>query len=180
MRRAILVLALLLASLTLEAAPAYAPTTCRFSDATVSHAFHPDNEALWGRFVSAELARPGDQQGDLRARADVSGLWERYRLECLDPFQSVYAIKSVANGRYVSAEIGWTGDRYGQLRARATAVGPWERFRITEDNEFVAIIRSMANNSLVTEEAGWTGDRRGLLRARGATSVGDWERFIIY
>jgi hypothetical protein len=137
-------------------------------------------------YTSTELAWSGSSYARLRARSDTIGAWEWYRLQCVDAWNGLYAIRSEANGLYVSAEVGWTGDDRGLLRARtrSTAIGSWERFQLISASYWwtgydTISIRATANGAFVSAERGWTGDRYGLLRAH-AGSIGDWERFNFY
>jgi hypothetical protein len=183
MRRASVVVAVILAALALSGAPAQAQEElavagCGFPGLSplVGIRRYPSNE-----LVSAEVSWSGDNYGLLRERDAVSpgGPWEQFDIICIQA-PDVYAIWSRANRRYVSAEVSWSGDNYGLLRARATTVGPWEQFRIARgiDAQGPITIWSVANGRYVSAEMAWSGDRSGLLRAR-ATSAGPWEQFSI-
>lgn len=173
LRRALLVVMLMFSFVGVTATPAYAPEWCPSSMISSDFVFLANANYL---AVSAEISWTGNSYGQLRARGQTLGPWERFRLVC-DQGPDVYAIRSVANGRYVTAEISWTGDQNGLLRARATSIGSWERFRIpaTSPSGGGFTILSLANNRYVTAEVG----RSGELRAR-ATTVGAWERYTFY
>ena len=124
-----------------------------------------------GKYVSAELNYTGAGYGELRARANSVGPWERFEF-CWGTNQTAFnlSIRSLANGKWVSAELNYTGALYGMLRARADSIGPWESFY--GGNE----IQSRVTWKWVSAELQYTGIRYGMLRAR-ANSPGPWENF---
>jgi hypothetical protein len=126
--------------------------------------------------TSAELSFHGDEYGLLRARADVSGPWERFSLVCVDSFAGTLAIKSPSAGLYVSTELGWSGESYGLLRARSPSIGPWEKFHLGYTATGSVFIRSDANGRYVSVEKAMSFNRQNVLRAR-ATEIGEWEEY---
>lgn len=124
-----------------------------------------------GKYVSAELGYTGPGHGELRARANSVGRWERFEF-CWGTNQTAFnlSIRSLANGKWVSAELNYGGALNGMLRARADSIGPWETFYAPNG------IQSRANWKWVSAELQYTGIREGMLRAR-ANGYGPWERF---
>jgi hypothetical protein len=173
MRRVLIVVATMLATLPVFGAPAQAQAECDLPGTTELFAIFraPSYQA-----VAAELDWTGDGNGLLRARTDIGsiGTWEGFDLVCVEA-PDVYALRSRANGRFVTAELSWGWDRYGLLRARATEIGAWEKFRIPEVDA-PTTIQSVANDRYVSAELESPGISHGMLRAR-ATQVGSWELF---
>jgi hypothetical protein len=124
-----------------------------------------------GKYVSAELHYTGAGYGELRARSNSVGSWERFEF-CWNVNNNPLelAIRSLANGKWVAAELQYTGALYGMLRARSASIGPWETYNGGSG------LRSKANWKFVSAELQYTGIRYGMLRAR-ANSYGPWEQF---
>jgi hypothetical protein len=125
-----------------------------------------------GKYVSAELHYTGAGYGELRARSNSVGSWERFEF-CygVGGAQAALAIRSLANGKWVAAELQYTGALYGMLRARSASIGPWETFAAINSG-----LRNQENWKFVSAELQYTGIRYGMLRAR-ANSRGPWEEF---
>lgn len=133
-----------------------------------------------GGFVSAELEYTGRYSGMLRARAEIEGKWEQFRLCRVEDNGEYYdTIYSLAAQRYVSTELDYPGADQGMLRARQSGVGQWEKFWFDCQGKYATLctIKSLANNKYVSAELAYTGSGYGMLRAR-ASSAGNWEWFV--
>jgi len=134
--------------------------------------------AVDGSYVSAEVAGVGDGYGVLRARASVSGAWERFRCEALP--DGHWALRSRHNWRLATVDPTAIASFTDVLRVRARTIGPSESYKVKPVAGCVGCValRSVSAGRFVTAELGASEPWRGVLRAR-ADRVGPWETFLV-